>query len=114
MAGKYDFPILQGEDFSKVFTWKDSAHSPVDITSYTAVMYIKENVDSTTYLATSEGGSPTIGIALGGSLGTITVTMTKANTLLLSFDTAIYVLELTDGSSKTRRLLEGEVKLSRR
>lgn len=113
MAGKYDFTIYQGATFSKVFTWRDSSKNLINLTGYTAVMYIKEDLDSTTKLLTSEGTSPTITLTLGGVLGTITAAITAAVTGALSFDKAIYVLELTL-SGTTKRLLEGEVKLSRR
>lgn len=109
-AGRYDFTIEQGAQFLRIFTWQNQDGTAIDLSSYTARMQIKETKDSTTNLVSLTSSS---GITLGGSAGTITVTIGVATTATLSFDTAVYDLEMIDGSGTVTRLLEGEVRLSR-
>lgn len=111
-AGKYDILIEQGATFQEVYTLRDVNKALINLTGYTGEMQIRETVDSTSTLASSTGTSPTITVTLGGAAGTITVSMTSAATAALSFDKAVYDLEITLGSVVTR-LLEGVVTLSR-
>lgn len=108
-AGTYNFTIEQGATFSRTLTWKDGSGNPIDLTGYTAKLELKDvkgNVIIT--LTTNTGG----GITLGGSAGTIAVTMTATQTAAFNFSAAHYDLKLTasDGVTVTR-LLEGVVNL---
>ena len=111
-AGRFDLIIEQGATYSQTFTYETAAGLPINLTAYTAAMQIRETAESDVVLATSGGSTPSITLTLGGALGTIVVAMTAAKTALLSFDTAVYDLELTTGTTVIR-LLEGEVKLSK-
>lgn len=86
-------------------------HPPVDLTSFTARMMIRGSIDDTDPLVTltTENG----GITLGSADGTITLLITATATAALTFDTAVYDLELVDGSGVVTRLLSGNVTLSK-
>jgi hypothetical protein len=113
-AGKYTIEIQQGATFSRIFTCRNVSKIAVNLTGYTAVISIREAVESASVIATSAGVSPTITITLGGAAGTITVDITATVTAAFDFDQAVYDIELTETSTgKVTRILEGPVILSR-
>ncbi len=113
-AARYDLYIEQGATFEKVITWKDSSGNAISLTGYTVDMNIRETYDSTTVIA-EYGGTPLINIVLGGTAGTISITISDTVTADFTFESAVYDLKLTETSSgKVTRLLEGEVFLSKR
>ena len=82
---------------------------PFDLTGYTARMQIRETLESTTTLeelTTSNGG-----ITLGGTAGTITLLLTATETAALTFETAVYDLEIVSGAGVVTRLMHGKVVL---
>ncbi|MCC6475110.1 MAG: hypothetical protein IT514_15355, partial [Burkholderiales bacterium] len=86
---------------------------PVDLTGSTARMQIRPYVESPDAdillsLTTANGG-----ISLGGANGTISLLASAAATAALDFDTAVYDLEVIDGSGLVTRLLSGMVTLSK-
>lgn len=99
--------ILQGETYTLAMTWNIDA-APVNLTGYTARMQLRARRDSTATLVSLTSSS---GIALGGSAGTITVTLTATQTSALPVGSAVYDLELVNGAT-VRRLLEGTVLVS--
>lgn len=122
--------IRQGETWSHVDTYLDSAGSAVDLSGYTARMSMKRtyNGSAIAYLSTgsdANGGT----IALGGAAGTITKSMTAAQTdaLLTTGDLAdlmigktykspeflIYDLEIVSGAGSVTRVREGKVEIHR-
>ncbi|KKN51475.1 hypothetical protein LCGC14_0622160 [marine sediment metagenome] len=115
MSARVDFiddaAIEQGATFSKVVTYRDSAGDLVDLTSYTLRMTIRNKVGGTV-IATSTGGTPTITLTNGGVAGTITITITGANTTTLNFVRAVYDLEIVLGAVITR-LMRGIVELDK-
>ena len=110
-AGKYDLTIDQGSTFVKVFTWKTgTAKTIVDITGYRARLQMRRNYDSATIIElTSENGK----IALGGTAGTIQITLTDAETSALRNTQGVWDLEMISGSGVVRRLLAGIFSVSR-
>lgn len=86
-------------------------HPPVDLTTYTARMQIRDTVDSITTLVslTTENG----GITLGGVAGTISLLITAAATAALTFGTAVYDLEVVTAGGIVTRLFSGAVALSK-
>ena len=112
-AGKHDIVIEQGADFKRVFTWKDSAGSAVNLTGYSAAMMIKKRKSDASGVAIFNKTNSNAEIALGGAAGTITIDIGGADTAGMDFDWGYYDIELTDGSSNITRLLEGKVRLSK-
>lgn len=106
----YDLYIEQGAEFTKRFIWKDSTGTPVNLTGYTARMQIRPTVGSDTVLMenTTENGR----IALGGSAGTIDVTLGATITAELAKG-GVYDLELVQTADDVVRFAEGQVTLSK-
>lgn len=109
MAGKYDIVIEQGATFSRVITWKDASGTPVDLTGYSARMEVRNSVASGQPILALTSGQ---GITLGGTAGTITLSISAVDTAALDFSNARYDLELVQGSN-VKRLLKGTVTLDR-
>lgn len=110
-AGKYDFYIEQGATFNRTVVWKDSNEDPVNLTGYTARMQVRKAVTSPTTILdlTTENSK----IALGGALGTITLTLAPTDTETLETFCGVYDLELQSASGFVTRLLEGQITISR-
>lgn len=109
-AGNYDFYIEQGATFNQTFIWKDSTGALVNLTGYTARMQVRQTVANDTVLLslTTENGR----ISLGGSAGTIALTLDAATSAGITFARGVYDLELVHGGVVTR-LLEGQVDVSK-
>lgn len=103
-AANYDFEIEQGATEVRTFTWKTSDGTPLNLTGYTARMQIRPSVSSSeiTLELTTENG----GIALGGALGTVVVTMSATQTSAMSRP-GVYDLELVNGPVVTRFIQGG-------
>jgi hypothetical protein len=120
-AGKYSFTIEQGATTNFEIQYKDSGSNPINLAGYSAKMQLRTSVDANeVVLSLSSSLQPDgTGLNLSGSNGTTTllsgsigVVISAFTSSLLSFDTAVYDLELTSGSVVTR-LLEGTVRLSK-
>lgn len=108
--GNYNITAYQGATFDLSATWSIGG-TPVDLTSYTAAMQVRESFDSNSTIFSISTGS---GITLGGTAGTIDL-LVSADTMG-SADPGAYTydLELNSGSSIIRLLrgsfiIEGEV-----
>lgn len=117
-AGSHDITIEQGATFRLSLIWREPtvnevAGDPIDLTGYTARMQVrrKHTSDTTILSLTSAAGD----ITLGGAAGTIVVVATAAATAAIDTDnktlSAVYDLELINGSTVTR-LLEGSVTIT--
>ena len=104
IPGKYNMICPQGATFNKQLTYSiDSV--PVDLTTYTARMQVREKYTSKTAVVnlTTENG----GITLGGSAGTIDLYISDEVTELIVAKEYVYDIELLS-SSEVYRLLEGK------
>ena len=109
--GRYDFTIYQGASFDRTFTWRtgDPATN-VNLTSYTGRMQVRGNTAAPTValeVSTSNGR-----MALGGSAGTITMTLTATETAALTPGQYVYDLEMVSAGGEVTRLLEGRATIS--
>lgn len=120
-AGKYSFIIEQGSTYQSELVYKDSAGEPIDLTDYSAKMQIRPSPGSTTlYLTLSSSIGPDgSGLNLNGldgskpkTSGSIGIIISAYSSSLLTFDQAVYDLELYSGSFVTR-IIEGRVQLSK-
>lgn len=103
-AGTYHILTDGGATFSRQLTWKDETGTPVNLTSYTARMQLRTAVQNDSMvleLSTSNGR-----ISLGGSAGTIDLTITAADMTTLVPTKYVYDLELINGTVVTR-LVQG-------
>lgn len=105
IPGKYNFVCPQGATFSKQLTWKIE-DTPVDLTSYTARMQVREKHTSVAKIVdlTTENG----GISLGGDQGTIDIEISSSDTTNIIPKCYVYDLELISSSSIVTRLIEGQ------
>lgn len=111
MAYIYNITCDQGATFSRVITYKDSDGALVNLTGYTARMHVRAQIE-----APSPDVSPLIAltttngrITLGGALGTVTLSISAADTAALSAGTYYYDLEMVSGDSPVvvTRLIQG-------
>ena len=100
---KYNFICPQGATFSKELTWEIDG-SPVDLTSYSAKMQVREKYTSTSTILdlSSTNGD----ITLGGDEGTILIEIDSDTTKDIVAKEYVYDLELVSSSTVTR-LIEG-------
>jgi len=129
MTQRRDLTVRQGETWSFTHTHVDASGSPVDLTGFSARMSIRTGFVGIlkAYLSTgsdADGGM----ITLGGTAGTITMSMTsdqtrgflKNRTLETiiegeeeePFEDFVYDLEIVNGSTVTR-VLEGRFYIHR-
>lgn len=105
IAGTYDMVIDQGATLSRTITWKDSAKAPINVTGYSARMQVRASVTATTTVI--ELTTANSRIALGGAAGTVTLTVSAADTAALAAGRYVYDLELVSGSGVVSRLIMG-------
>ena len=105
----YNITITQGDTLSRVLTWTDNAKTPRNLTGYTARMQVREVVTSQDFLLelTTENSR----IALGGALGTITLTVASSATAQILPGQYVYDLELVSGGGQKTTLLGGNFKV---
>jgi hypothetical protein len=122
-AGRYSFTIEQGSTLNFELQYKNSSGSAINLSGYGGKMQIKSNYadnSPTIYLTLSSSlQADGTGLNFSGSngstptaSGSIGVFISADTSSLLTFDTALYDLEITSGSIVTR-ILEGQVKLSK-
>lgn len=122
-SGRYSFTIEQGSTLNFELQYKNSTGSAINLSGYSGKMQIKSNYadnSPTIYLTLSSSLQPDgTGLNFSGSngstptaSGSIGVFISAATSSLLTFDTALYDLEIASGSIVTR-ILEGQVKLSK-
>ena len=127
-AGNYDFTIEQGATDDFAVQYKDSGSNPIDLSGYQARMQLRPTLGSSTIYITlsSSLGIDGTGLNLSGSgglnastpptSGSIGIFVSAASSSLLTFDAALYDLEIASGSGNcavVTRLLEGVVTLSK-
>lgn len=94
----------QGRSWSHSFTYYGSDGLAVDLTGYSALMKVKAVPGGSTILTSAS----TITITLGGSAGTIALSVTAANMAGLTPGCYLHEIELTSGAGTTTDLIEGE------
>lgn len=100
--GTYNIQCPQGATWDKTFTVTIGGID-LDLTGYSAAMQVRESADADAVLLSLTNGS---GIALGGTAGTIGVTIASTATASIPAGSYSYDLELNSGSTITR-LLQG-------
>lgn len=111
---KQNHTIYRGADFDFECLWEagdtEATVTPVDLTGATARMHVRPEIDSSViYLTlTTENG----GITLGGALGTIALHLSAADTTPLTWEEAVYDLEIVFPDGRVRRFMAGKIKTS--
>jgi ketopantoate hydroxymethyltransferase len=101
--------IQQGATFQRTVTWKDENGALINLTGYTARLQIRETPDATATIVSLTDSS---GLVLGGSAGTIAITISATATAALTITRAVYDLELVTAGGIVTRLLEGTVSVT--
>lgn len=101
--GNYNFNAPQGQTFNETVTWKVSGVA-VDLTSYTARMQVRPNVDSSEKYVDISSGS---GITLGGAAGTVNLNVSASVMATVPAGKHVYDLELVSSGGVVTRLLSG-------
>lgn len=96
----------QGETWSLSLTWKQSTGTPVDLTGYTARMQARETYGASSTVLSLTSGS---GITLGGTAGTIAISVPASTTAAIGAATYVWDLEVVSGGSAVTRLVQGNL-----
>lgn len=109
-AGIYNITIEQGATFERIFTVTEPDGDLRNFTGHTGRMQIRRDVDDATVLLelTTENGR----IELGGTLGTIRLIVSAADTAALTRG-GVYDYEDIDSGGEVDRLLKGTVVLDK-
>lgn len=120
-AGRYSFVIEQGSTLNLELQYRDSNGNPIDLTDYSGRMQIRPSAGASTLYITLSSSlqSDGTGLNFSGSngstpptSGSIGIYISAVSSSALTFDTALYDLEIYSGSYASR-ILEGQVKLSK-
>lgn len=107
--GSLDFLIPKGSTFSRTLTWKISGNI-VNLTNYTARMQARtSHISGTVVLDLTTANSK---ITLGGTAGTITLTLSAEETAAITQSSLAYDLELVSTEGIVTRLVEGQIVLT--
>jgi hypothetical protein len=116
-AGKYSFIIEQGSTTDFTIIYLDSNGNPIDLQFYSAKMQIRETYNSAPLLTLSsslngDGTGLDMSNAVSGSIGIYIASCTSS---MLTFNEALYDLDIISGSNcpVVNRIIEGKVKLSK-
>lgn len=119
-AGKYDFTIEQGASYVDTFTWRvdDGSNPPigpiVNVAGCTARMDIRQSLTSNQIILTLTTENGRIILTPGDVVDNIKINLNASTTMGLSFDTAVYDLEIAvTATSFVTRLLKGIVTLDK-
>ena len=111
----YDFCINQGATFARVFTWigpsccigtVGAGLTAIDITGYTATLLIRQYMLGPTVYDASAN------LVLGGTAGTVYLTIPATDTINFTWWNGVYDLVMTSAGGYVTRLLEGGVTVS--
>ena len=106
MSQTINWTVGQGETWSLNLTWKDSSGTPVNLTGYSARMQARETYAATSTVLSLTSGS---GITLGGTAGTIGISVGAATTAAIGAATYVWDLEVVSGGSAVTRLVQGNL-----
>ena len=122
-AGTYNFTIEQGATFRRTFKYKDSTGTPIDLALQDPRMQIRNTINSSDFIISIEetGATKTDGSIVSNSNFTVSTVNTGEFSLVIdadttasmSFDTAVYDIEIKDNLNEVTRLLQGKIKLSK-
>lgn len=104
VPGKYNMVCPQGATFTKQLTYTID-DVPVNLTGYTARMQVRDTHSSTAIVV--ELTTENTRISLGGSLGTIMLTIPASVTTDIAAKEYVYDLELVSGTN-VYRIVEGK------
>lgn len=101
MATKANIVIDQGTTFSTVITLADENGDAINLAGYSANSQIRKHYSSS--------NSQSFSVSLGGTQGTVTLSLTSTQTSNLVAGRYVYDVEVTSTSNVVSRIVEGIV-----
>jgi hypothetical protein len=101
MATKANIIIDQGTTFTTVINLTDDNGDAIDLTGYTGDSEMRKHYTSS--------NSQSFSISLGGTSGSVTLSLTATQTANLTPGRYVYDVEVTSGSNVVSRIVEGIV-----
>jgi len=114
-AGIYNFTIEQGATFRRTFKYKNSEGTAINLSGHAVRMQLRTSINATDTiisLTETQNTNDSVITVGGASNNEIEVVISATDTAAMSFDTAVYDLEI-ELSQEVTRLLQGKVKLSK-
>ena len=112
MAGKKkNWEVDQNTTFRFQIQYTQDDGTPIDLTGASAKMQIRDSVNGTKLAVTLT--SPSGGITITGSTGTLDIVMTPTQTNKLFFPKSAYDVMVIDSNGNKIKLLEGFMTLDR-
>lgn len=102
-AGIYNITMDQGAEWTLTVVYEDSSGNPINLTGFSAKMQLRKKFDSVTPVLTLE--SPASGIVITPLTGTLALTATTAQMLLIEGGIYVYDLEISSGGVVTRLMM---------
>jgi hypothetical protein len=117
-AGKYSFTIEQGSTVDFTIIYKDSAGVPVNLSTYSSKMQIRDSYSSSIPIITLSSSLNSDGTGLNmdnAASGAIGIYISSCTSSMFTFYEAVYDLDIISGSDcpYVDRILEGKVRLSK-
>jgi len=117
-AGIYNFTIEQGTTFKRTFKYKTSTGTAISLEDHAVRMQIRKTVESSspelTVTESDGNGTPATSFNVSTTVpNEFELTISKEDTSAMSFNTAVYDIEIQDASGVVTRLLQGKIKLSK-
>lgn len=112
LPAQVDFTIQQGSNWSRTITLRNEDGTLFDLTGYAVRMQAREELSDTVTVISSTATVPNITIAISIPLGTVTLSMTAAQTAALLFNSARYDIEFVIGTV-VYRFFQGTIVLSK-
>jgi len=129
-AGNYNFTIEQGTTFKRTFKYKDANGDAIELKDHDVNMDIRSSVASSITILDIRKNDPALkedgtsanntfftitSASLGAKANEINLTIDADTTASMSFDTAVYDIEIQDDQSPkvVTRILQGKIKLSK-
>jgi len=111
-AAQFDIIIEVGVKYERFLVWQGSDGQPIDLSNWTALMQVRQDVKSEIVLAELSTQNNKISLNWDGAFGKIRLFIPTAETkAFTSWTDAVYDLVLFDPSSEGYRLLKGRVRL---
>lgn len=95
----------QGATYDQPLRWDDPPGSPVDLTTYSARMHVRAEVDSDTLVLELTTGNGRI--VLGGAAGTIQLLVSSTDAEAMTPGDYVYDLEMVAPGDVVTRIMEG-------
>jgi hypothetical protein len=101
MATKANIIVDQGTTFSTIINLTDDNGDPINLTGYTGDAEMRKHYTSS--------NSQSFSVNLGGTSGTVTLSLTATQTANLTPGRYVYDVEVTSGANVVSRIVEGIV-----